>query len=964
MSVEEGKSTGPVDTSSVLREEASLIDGKDIPTDIEGVALSRELAKLNRNALCLSGGGIRSATFALGVIQALATFPRPSPDQAAAPQRSLLGQFQFLSTVSGGGYIGSWLSAWLSRETFGSVQRQLTGRPEGPTLEPTPIRKLRSDSNYLTPQIGLTSADTWTAASLVVRNLSLVWLLVLSALSALLLGMKFSLVSLAFIGTDRSLVGDYYAHTGILSLGTLLLMLGQRYTLLNYADETGEGGNQTQFLRYDLLFAIAGGALLTTWAILPIGVEKWAPNTLNVLAVGPTIFIASGILSYPAHVHQPHNPLLRLLRWTLSGLVWSAIVLAGIKLLVAIDYAPARLLLLAVLGPPWFLFAQVTAETAYVAQTSTETRSDSQREWFGRAAGWFVASAVFWTVATVLGLLGSRLADLLREETSLLYHTLIGSSLAATAAMGLLAGRDKRPDVVTSFSKVIKVIQVVGGQIFLALVLVVTSALLDYLIIGSSLLDALLAPVKRDGVTISDRETQLDTLLFGRSADSLPNTADLLQLLFICCIGASIIAWLVSRTVNINRFSLHDLYRNRLVRAYLGATHQSRNPNPFTGFDLEDNPLMHELWPKDRPALPEGAKNRLFHVVNCTLNVVSTKNTAWQQRKAMSFVVTPRHAGAADLCRREVDCRGAYQPSESYGGKKGISLGTAMAISGAAANPAMGYNSAPSITLLFALFNVRLGWWLANPGPQGEPFWQLSGPRQALVPWIQEAFGQTTADRAYVNLSDGGHFENLGLYEMVRRRCRVIVLSDAGCDPDFTFADLGNAVRKINIDLGVCITFPHLDRLQPRILPGAAPNLGPYCTVGRIDYPAADGEGEEGYILYIKPSYHGTEGAGIRAYANESLTFPHESTADQWFSESQFESYRSLGFEVVEQLLTNLRPKLPQHASLLQIVQALDHQLGAGDGPDGPADEKPASATTGTKPRRRPRQVEGDMAAE
>ena len=79
-----------------------------------------------------------------------------------------------------------------------------------------------------------------------------------------------------------------------------------------------------------------------------------------------------------------------------------------------------------------------------------------------------------------------------------------------------------------------------------------------------------------------------------------------------------------------------------------------------------------------------------------------------------------------------------------------------------------------------ALFNVRLGWWLGNPGPEGTPTYRHEVPRRApswSTTWA------TTEDKAYVYLSDGGHFENLGIYEMVRRRCRLIVVSDAGRDP-------------------------------------------------------------------------------------------------------------------------------------------------------------------------------------
>lgn len=911
----------PLDTETLLRQEAFEIEGEVIAHSVDGVELNRRLNRLNRSALCISGGGIRSATFALGVIQALATHPRRPGHEPAEPQDALLGRFHFLSTVSGGGYIGSWLSAWLSRESFGEVQRQLTERPEGPNVEPSAIRDLRRDSNYLTPQVGLTSVDTWTAASIVVRNLFLIWLLVISTLSAALLALKMVLVFISSVGATGPLADTPAARWTLLGGGAVLLLIGQRYTLTNYARGDGGGGNQIRFVTFDLLATALGTAFLTTWAILPVGWDEQGPPVPLVLFIGLALFATSFFLSLRAHLGQPHNPWLRFARWLVAGLVWAGVVSAGLMLVGGIAYAPARLLVLVVFGPPWLLMAQITAETIYVAATSSETRSDAQREWFARAAGLDVAAGLCWTAAVVLGVLGSRLMDVLLADGSYLYQSLTGGGLAATAGLALVSsgGGDNgigRGAVASSLARLRKFLQVAGGQVFLALLLIVLSGLLDYLLLGGSLLDLLLANAMMAPATIRADQTELDTLLFGlQVAPPVEDVGLFLRLLGGFVVVAAL-ATVVSRSVNINRFSLHDLYRNRLVRAYLGATHRTRKPNPFTGFDMNDNPSMHEIWPQAK-AMGEPRVSRLFHVVNCTLNVVSTSNKAWQQRKAMSFIVTPRHAGAADLdpCLRWAGhtgrYAGAFRPSDLYGGKQGISLGTAMAVSGAAANPNMGYNSAPSITLLFALFNIRLGWWLGNPGLPGKNTWRLSGPRQAIVPWFDEAFGRTTSDRAYINLSDGGHFENLGLYEMVRRRCRLIVLLDAGCDPDFTFADLGNAARKIQIDLGVSVSFPHLDKLQARIRPGEKPSDAPYCTVGRIHYADADGEGGDGYILYIKPSYHGTEGAGIRAYANEDESFPHDPTADQWFDESQFESYRSLGFEIVDELLSGISRIVP-----------------------------------------------------
>ena len=310
-----------------------------------------------------------------------------------------------------------------------------------------------------------------------------------------------------------------------------------------------------------------------------------------------------------------------------------------------------------------------------------------------------------------------------------------------------------------------------------------------------------------------------DSQLMGGPEDATASS-DLLRLLGGIVV-ALLIGFLASWFVNINWFSLHSLYRNRLIRAFLGASHATRMPNPFTGFDQTDNPQMHELWPaKEEP--DQTVRWQPFHVINIALNLVSSKRLAWQERKAASFTVSPLHAGSA----YDPDIK-AYRVTKHYGHpKQGISLGTAMAISGAAASPNMGYNSSPLVTLLLALFNVRLGWWLGNPGKAGETSfpsldehrshkaYQMEAPRFAIRSFVAEMFGLTSEDHPFVYLSDGGHFENLGLYEMVRRRCKFIIVSDAGCDPDFAFEDLGNAVRKIAIDLGVTITFYGLNELE------------------------------------------------------------------------------------------------------------------------------------------------------
>jgi hypothetical protein len=276
-------------------------------------------------------------------------------------------------------------------------------------------------------------------------------------------------------------------------------------------------------------------------------------------------------------------------------------------------------------------------------------------------------------------------------------------------------------------------------------------------------------------------------------------------------------------------------------------------------------------------------------VINCSLNLVSasSERLAWQERKAESFSVTPFYCGNYEL---------GYRDSRLYGGPDGISVGTAVAISGAAANPNMGFHSSPTLAFLMTLFNARLGSWMGNPGKKGEKTFQKAGPRQALGPLLSELFGLSTNQSKYVSLSDGGHFENLGIYEMVLRRCRFLVVCDAASDPDVAFGDLGNAIRKVRIDFGVPIEFDQ----KVRILPRKDTGVGAYCATARIRYSAVDSTDPEndGFLIYVKPSLAAgqrPDPLDVYSYSRDSQTFPHETTADQWFSESQFESYRALG---------------------------------------------------------------------
>jgi hypothetical protein len=357
------------------------------------------------------------------------------------------------------------------------------------------------------------------------------------------------------------------------------------------------------------------------------------------------------------------------------------------------------------------------------------------------------------------------------------------------------------------------------------------------------------------------------------------------------------LAWALARRLGVNEFSMHHFYKNRLLRAYLGASRRrgERQANPFTDFDGEDDLKLCRLRPDDplRPPTDPPYSGPL-PLLNTALNVTRGGEQAHQDRMAESFTFTPRYCGfdfARAIPVQPADANSAeyaYRPTEhyAYAADHGPGLGTVMAVSGAAANPNMGYHSSPITAFLLTLFNVRLGWWMGNPR---QARWQDADPGNGLLYLLRDLSGRAKATDSYVCLSDGGHFDNMGLYELVRRRCRYIVLCDGEEDANSRFEGMANAIRRCRVDFGVEIVVD----LAPLVPPPGKRYSAVSAVCGRIQYPDAD---QPGHLLYIKAALTGQEPADVREYAHENAAFPHQSTGDQFFSEPQFESYRRLGY--------------------------------------------------------------------
>jgi hypothetical protein len=844
--------SSPKSLSEVLEEE---LQGETYPNTGAELSEAEEQERLTRvyrrihsletkrSALCLSGGGIRSASFGLGVLQALA-------------RAGLLEKFDYLSTVSGGGYIGGWLSAWIYHHPCGSqgVFRELRTTPRR-MLEPEsdPIRHLRAFSNYLTPRFGLFSGDSWTIGATVLRDMLLNWIVLLSWLAALLLVPRFCVFAV-------------FSKPGSATLFVLLvgacvgLATATAYAALDLPSFGNSRWPQRRFLlgwfapmliAAFLFFVWWSGFRNTSELARPLMSSRWglaATQGVVGLATAVGCLAAAGIAAYRDRRQRQSIPgIIQLLN--LVGATLVTVLLTGALTGFFAWWVVAKVFPDPVndvrnftcFALPLLLGLYCTANAVFNGLTSWFT-SDEDREWWGRALAWLFIGIVVWAALNALVLWAPPLVA--QIEIGALWKWLLAACGGALGIITAILGASPRAGALSRYDPE-------GSSNR-----VLTAAALAFLILLSCALSWFLDP---PGGPFNDLRYLWDATTH----------REFFKLLWVLA-GLAGLGVMMGYFVNVNKFSLHALFRNRLIRAFLGASRTARKPHWFTGFDPDDNFSVSDLKP-----------GRPFHVINLAVNLVRGGQLAWQERMSAPFSVSRLHCGSWVL---------GYRPSAAFGG--GITLGTALAISGALANPNQCYNASPLVAFLMTLFNLRLGWWLGNPGRHGAMTWERSGPAHAALPLFNEAFGTTNESYAYVNLSDGGHFDNLGLYEMVLRRCRHIVVVDVGCDSDYVFEDLGNAIRKIRIDLGIPID---IQTVSPK-KEGARAS---YYALGTIRYSQRDGPGTDGALLYIKPTLCGLEPADVSHYAASHPQFPHEPTSDQWFSESQMESYRALGFHAV-----------------------------------------------------------------
>jgi hypothetical protein len=887
------------------------------PTDRELAATALDVSDLAAQkqlvGVAFSGGGIRSATFNLGVLQQLAEF-------------GLLRKIDYLSTVSGGGYIGAWLAGWLRIEKPADVVKFLSPKASPDPREPalSPIRFLRDFSNYLTPTLGTLSFDTWTMIAVYLRNVLLNQATLFALLGALMLMPRF----LNLILPDQGVPGSHPhgaldASLATVALSALALAFGFMSWNLSRAtasvgisegqerDQQSDapGPKERRGNRPEALSGTLGVQLLVVacllisallgfvWLWRNIGYADQARSEWGGVAVALTLFtILWGMIAIFGGFWKCFD---RSRAKPGKGSIWvkllatSAVVLTSASATTGLLWLYAKALSLLQLnggttvrgnaevwGPALLLGVLIVPGILQVGLMGIGF-PDSGREWLSRLHAVCIIYILYWIALFGAAFYGPLTVFYLVAHgrswlsglTLTWVATTVGSFLAGSSNR---TGRDKEGKPTVSW---LEVLAKVGPPVFAAGLLVLIATVEQRALKYWHAHSPALSPATHHWH------------LVGAFASLL--------------LVSGILVW----RVDINEFSMHHFYKNRLVRCYLGASHQRRRPNPFTGFDdLDDFPLS-SLKATEGPAKKKPYQGP-YPIINTTLNLSAGKQLAWQERKACSFIFSPCFCGfdlqtpdskppsAAETdpdsakASKLRDC--AYRDTIGYGQRKGLHIGTAISISGAAANPNQGYNTSPAVAFLMTMFDVRLGWWMGNPRRDAES--ALSSPRFGLAALTSEMIGRTDDRARFVNLSDGGHFDNMGIYELVRRRCKFILLCDAEEDHSYHFGGLGMAIRKCRVDFGAEI------KIDPsQIVPGVAGRWSEsHCAVGTIEYL----DGSRGTLVYIKASMTGDEPEDVIQYHATQRQFPHESTADQWFEESQFESYRALGYHAANHTLS------------------------------------------------------------
>lgn len=860
----------------------------------------------SRSALCFSGGGVRSAAISLGVARGLAR------------RQKLLG-FDYLSVVSGGAFSGGMITKWISdlrQQDHNDYQIQEKIAAVGGFSE-MPLVQLRRYSNYLTPRLGAFSLDSLTGALIYVRNIIINILLLLPFYLSIILIMliifnmpliikdnntsKVLLVVAIFISAIvysfvlrkapigpaklskknnekiiNSPIKTFNFYSIIYFISALL------FTLSIYIYLGSKNTIKLEFDQCTVTLSMAGFQTLIT-GCLPLQITIVSIVIVSACAL-------SVVIDYYKHtIFGGKTVILDSIFDYLWPYLVEAVCISFIIIVVLanpyfftepVSNDLSNLQIIVAIGPLVIAVIHVLGQISYFAVTSRKKQYRMQREWLSRFIAAQLRYPIIWMIfAAAVVFADSGITwpgDTLKAVITEWAAPIAAFATIASTIIALVSGRGE-PDQRNTQGP-IKWLGAVAAQVLLpALVLA-----------AFVMVTALLSNQMKNKLGFSDGiEAFYDAAIWA----------------LILIIGGL----LFSSWIDVNRFTAHDIYRNRLVRAFLGGLNKDRNADPYTGFDTKDDLMLAELKPKPKEPLP-------FLIVNLTLNAFASGELAWQERRALPFSASPLAIGSMmlrDDTKSDIFSytpAGCYRPADKFaagspGSPDPVTLGEAIAISGAAFHTAMGSYSNPIRSVILWLLNLRLGVWVGNPANQST--WRNRSPKLAIRPLFVEMLSATSETDSYINVSDGGHFDNLGLYEMLRRKCELVVVIDGGADPDCKLADLGKAIRMAQLDMpgGLTIEFEKDSLAQLRDQQNdklfAVADIKYHCQSKNNRY-------RDGKLIYVKPKLTANMPASVLGYAADNTEFPHEPTTDQWFGESQLSAYVELG----EYIGAELAPKL------------------------------------------------------
>jgi hypothetical protein len=382
---------------------------------------------------------------------------------------------------------------------------------------------------------------------------------------------------------------------------------------------------------------------------------------------------------------------------------------------------------------------------------------------------------------------------------------------------------------------------------------------------------------------------------------------------------------------NVNLTGLHRFYRDRLMEAFL-PTEPNTN-EPITAKDSH-------AWLADGFGLHEACRRGHagpYHLINANVVLADSADDMYRGRGGDGFILAPLYSGSdATGWRLTSEWIKFDRAKAGFLGKllypviepmRRMTLATAMSISGAALNPRTGTNGrgftrSGLLSFVMSLLNLRLGYWAPNPKAEAgktkrtlKP-WTAWYPPNFIHPGILHglfAYGHDE-DSRWIELTDGGHFDNIGLYELVRRRVPNIIVIDGTTDPSISLSSFSNSYERARNDFDVTIDIMNYPMNFNDMMPGSArpstmvkkkyrlAERG--FAIGTIEYPAANGHKKQtGYLFYVNTVLTERLPANLYSYRAEHKDFPDEPLEDQYFDEQQFEAYRELGFEIVWDML-------------------------------------------------------------